>query len=103
MDGKEENPGPDRFLTIPNALSSYRLCAAPFIAGLVYLQNRDAFAVLLVISLLTDMLDGLIARFSNQASRLGARLDSLADMATFIVAAIGLWVFERDTLRPEAT
>ena len=66
-------------LTIPNALSFYRLLAAPAIIWLALEEHRDLFVVLLCISLITDILDGLIARTFRMESKLGARLDSFAD------------------------
>lgn len=90
---------PERIVTIPNALSFYRLCAAPVILYLVIIGAREPFAVMLVVSLGTDVADGLIARLFNQKTRLGARLDSFADEFTFLVAIIGLLTFEWPALR----
>ena len=44
---------------------------------------------------MSDILDGLIARTFHLTSKLGASLDSIADLLTMCVALIGVWVFQR--------
>ena len=85
--------------TIPNALSLYRLCAAPVAAWIALEGYRTLFAVLISISLLTDLLDGVIARLFHQKTRIGARLDALADGVTLVVAVLGVFVFEYASLK----
>ena len=58
--------------------------------------HRDAFVILLCINLITDILDGLIARLFKLETEFGARLDSIADAGTFILALAGMLVFEYD-------
>lgn len=87
-------------LTIPNALSFYRLLAAPVIVWFALNENRYLFITLLVISLLTDVLDGLIARLWHLQTKFGARLDSIADDLTYLAALIGIFQFEYQTLKP---
>lgn len=71
-------------------------------AALLALEgNRDAFFVLVIISLASDLVDGPIARWSGQDSEIGARLDTIADACTVLAAILGLYVFESDALRPE--
>lgn len=84
--------------TIPNAISFYRLCAAPFAAYAAIDGNRSLFAVLIIISLLSDVADGLIARVFRQQSDFGARLDSVADDITFAVGVLGIFMFEFDAI-----
>ena len=80
--------------TIPNALSLYRLSAAPVAAWVAFEEYRTLFAILITISLLTDLLDGIIARLFHQETQIGARLDSFADSMTLIVALLGVFIFE---------
>ena len=87
-------------VNIPNALSLYRLVMAPVIAGLAFAGWERPFAILIVVSLLTDILDGLIARAFRLQTRFGARLDSIADDATYIAAFIGVFIFKRDEIGP---
>jgi len=85
----------ENILTIPNALSFYRILAAPVIIWSLVTANRDVFITLICINLITDILDGWIARTFNLCTELGARLDSLADIGTFLLAISGFWIFER--------
>lgn len=81
-------------INLPNALSAYRILIAPYISWFIINQQRDWFILFLSISLVTDILDGLIARTFKLETEIGAKLDSLADIGTFITAIVGLFVFE---------
>lgn len=81
---------------IPNALSAYRILALPFIIYAIVSGNKTLFITLLSINLITDILDGAIARTFKLQTELGARLDSLADIGTYIMAFVGMIVLERD-------
>ena len=77
-------------LTIPNALSVVRILIIPFFAW-SFLQDRLPLAVgLLVLSGLSDCVDGFIARKLNQVTELGKMLDPLADKLTQGVVALCL-------------
>jgi len=79
-----------RILTVPNVLSVIRLAMVPVFLVLI-LRGQDGFALLvLVISSITDYLDGLIARTFKQISRLGQLLDPAADRLFIFAALIGL-------------
>lgn len=82
-------------------LTLYRIAAAPVVAAMALAGQRDAFYVLLIVSLATDLLDGPLARWCGVASPLGAKLDTIADASTVLAAVLGLWVFERTTLLPD--
>jgi len=73
---------------IPNALSSYRLIMAPVLALLALTRHEEPFVVLIIISLITDILDGLIARGFQIQTSFGAKLDSIADDATWPVPGL---------------
>lgn len=94
--------GGENILTIPNVLSGYRLLISPFILWLIIDRNESLFAVFICISLVTDMLDGIIARVFKMATRFGARLDSLADIGMYVLAIYGGIVFKWDEIRPDA-
>jgi cardiolipin synthase (CMP-forming) len=68
---------------------------------MAFVGNRDAFFVVIIVSIVSDLIDGPIARWSGQASEFGAKLDTLADACTVLVGILGLYVLERNTLRPE--
>ena len=80
-------------MTIPTALSIFRLLLLPVFATLYLMSEKRpellywSFGVL-VLSGVTDSLDGLIARHFNQISDLGKMLDPLADKITQVVVVI---------------
>ena len=90
MKTKQENR-----LNVPNALSAYRLIALPFILYAIFTSNRDLFILLISINLITDILDGLIARVFNLQTEFGAKLDSVADIGTYLMAFIGMISLEK--------
>lgn len=72
-----------QLFTIPNLLSLLRLCMIPLIIWLYCTQKNYALtAVVLVLSGLTDMVDGYIARRFNIVTDLGKALDPVADKLT---------------------
>jgi len=85
-------------LTIPNILSLYRLFMFPFILLFLLLGMELTYAILLIISLNTDVWDGFIARRFNQKTAIGARIDSLADIGVYLTALSGITVFKLDEI-----
>lgn len=82
-------------------MTVYRLAAAPIAAWMAFAGHRDAFYILVMLSLASDLVDGPIARWLGQSSEIGARLDTIADACTLLAGIAGLFIFERDVLRPE--
>ena len=69
-------------LTIPNALSVFRIALIPVYLK-IYLEERYTLAaMILAVSCLTDLVDGKIARKFNMISNVGKVLDPLADKLT---------------------
>lgn len=91
-----------RLLTAPNALSVFRIAVAPLQLVLAHQQYQRAFLALLVLSLLSDALDGFLARRSGTTSTLGARLDSWGDMTMFLTLPICVWWLWPAIIRREA-
>lgn len=89
-------------LTIPNILSLYRLFMFPVILLLMILEQELTFAILVVISLNTDVWDGFIARRFKQQTAIGAKIDSLADIGVYITALSGIIVFKIDDIGADA-
>lgn len=81
---------------LPNALSLSRLLAGPVLIGLALFHIERAFTILLIAALVTDILDGWVARRFQLQSPLGAMLDSAGDVTTLIAAAVGIAVFHAD-------
>jgi CDP-diacylglycerol--glycerol-3-phosphate 3-phosphatidyltransferase len=78
---------------LPNALSLARILAAPVLIGLALMQYERAFAAILIAALVTDILDGWIARRLQLQTQFGAMLDSIGDITTLIAAAVGIAAF----------
>ena len=78
--------------TIPNALSVLRLIIVPFFAWSFLTGHTIIATILLAVSGLSDMLDGMIARKFNQVTELGKMLDPLADKVTQGVVAVCLGI-----------
>jgi cardiolipin synthase (CMP-forming) len=89
-----------QIFNIPNLLSFYRLLAFPFILFLALTHREQLFVIFLVISLLTDVLDGLIARIFKMETEFGARLDSIADIGTLVLAFTGVLLFKWPDFKP---
>ncbi len=79
----DKETGQNRILTIPNVLSFFRLCLIPLFVWL-YCEKQAYFwtGAVLILSGLTDLLDGYIARTFNAVSNLGKILDPVADKLT---------------------
>ncbi len=78
---------------LPNLLSISRLLAVPVLAWLIVARREDAFFILLVIAWATDGLDGWLARRLDAVTRLGAVLDSVADVALIVVVLAAIRAF----------
>ena len=78
-------------LTIPNLLSLLRLGLVPILLGCAWFGASKLFLSLLLIAMLTDVLDGAIARHFHQTSALGAKLDSWADVSIYLMLPIAIW------------
>ena len=90
MSPDDTQPVSSRVLTVPNVLSFIRLGMVPVFLVLI-LRGEDALALLvLVVSSITDYLDGVIARRFHQITRLGQLLDPLADRLFIFATLIGL-------------
>jgi len=92
----------ENILNVPNLLSLYRLAISPFILYLVLSGQEKLFAVFFCISLISDVLDGNIARIFKLQTRFGAALDNLADICTYILAFIGIFIFKWDDINPHS-
>lgn len=85
----------DRIATIPNVLSVVRLMLVPLFLWLVLGPQEDELALLvLIVSGVTDYLDGKLARRLNQTSKIGAILDPVADRLYILAVVVGLSIRE---------
>lgn len=79
-----------QILTVPNMLSLIRLLMIPVMAVLYLNGHAGWTAFVLILSGVTDILDGFIARRLNQISDVGKVLDPIADKLTQAVMLICL-------------
>lgn len=79
---------------IINSLTLYRLVAAPFLIALAVFDQFNVFRWLLMVSFLTDAVDGFFARKYKIDSSFGAHIDSLADDFTILAAIAGLCILQ---------
>ncbi len=81
----------NKVITIPNILSLVRLCLIPIIVWF-YRCKQDYFGTLmiLVLSGVSDILDGIIARHFGMISDVGKVLDPIADKLTQVTMLICL-------------
>ncbi len=83
-----------KIFTIPNIISFFRFLLIPFIVySYIFLDNNILAVLLVILSGLTDIIDGKIARKFNMVSDLGKILDPVADKLTQI-AVIACLVFK---------
>lgn len=74
-----------RIFTIPNLLSMFRLLLIPVIIWLYVEKNSRGWATgILILSGVTDVVDGIIARKFGMISDFGKALDPIADKLTQI-------------------
>lgn len=79
---------PDKILTIPNIISFVRiLIIIPFIISFVG-RHYYVAAIMIALSGLSDMFDGMIARKLNQITELGKILDPIADKLTLLAVIL---------------
>jgi len=88
--------------SIPNILSLLRLALVPLLVGLASAQRGDIFLVVLAVSLLSDVLDGYLARKLGLVSELGAKLDSWGDILTYAAMILGLHLIWPDIFDKQA-
>jgi CDP-diacylglycerol--glycerol-3-phosphate 3-phosphatidyltransferase len=88
-------------LNIPNILSLFRIISAPFLLFTGWFGMPTLFFILFGLMLLSDALDGFIARMLDQTSELGARLDSYGDILTYLSTPIAVWWLWPDIVKEE--
>jgi cardiolipin synthase (CMP-forming) len=83
-------PRRHEWLTVPNLLSVLRLVGVPLFLWLI-LTEQDGWALaVLVVSGVTDYLDGKIARHYGLVSKVGQYLDPIADRLYIATTLLGL-------------
>jgi CDP-diacylglycerol--glycerol-3-phosphate 3-phosphatidyltransferase len=84
---------------IADWFSFYRILAVPLLILLIILEERSIFTWFLLVSYLTDAIDGYLARKLKITSTRGSQLDSFGDQLTLIMGLIGLFYFETEFIK----
>ncbi len=84
------NKSINKNLTIPNLLSVIRIVIVPFFAYYFIKGQTYPAIALLILSGISDCLDGFIARKFNQITEIGKILDPFADKITQVTVALCL-------------
>lgn len=80
-------------MNIPNTLTGMRIVLIPFFC-VFFIMGPDYYpyaGIVLVLSGLSDMLDGFLARKLHQETELGKILDPIADKLTLGAVVISMW------------
>jgi cardiolipin synthase len=89
--GPPDEPGLDRILTVPNAITLGRLVCIPVFVWLLFGAHRQTAAAVLLGALgATDWIDGHIARRYHQVSTVGKVLDPVADRALVVTTVVAV-------------
>ena len=92
----------NRWWTLPNVVTCFRIVNSPLLVALAIADRPSwvgAFAVLLV---LTEWLDGFLARSLHQESAIGARLDTVADAIFYCSLLVAVVVLDPALVGREA-
>lgn len=87
--------------SIPIALSCFRIVAGPVLLVQAWTMQRTGFVVLFVLALISDWLDGFVARRQKENSPLGARMDSLGDFSVLVALPFAAFRLYPDMLLRE--
>lgn len=85
----------------PNVLSGVRIALMPAVLSVAIAGSRFWFVVLIAASLLTDALDGFLARRLNAFTDFGRKLDSAADYLVMVTGLAGIALLWPEIVRRE--
>lgn len=102
VEGSAERPLQGRYLTVPNLICFARIILSFGLIWLAVNGHNVAFVVSFVVLSLSDFIDGRIARWLNQHSDFGARLDSASDSILYLCLIIGSIILKPDVLWNES-
>jgi CDP-diacylglycerol--glycerol-3-phosphate 3-phosphatidyltransferase len=94
--------GASMTFNVPNLLSLFRIAAAPFLLLAAWFEMAPLFFLLFGLMLLSDGLDGYIARKWHLTSKLGAKLDSIGDIVTYLSTPLAIWWLWPGIIKEEA-
>ena len=80
---------------VPNVISGCRLASVPVLVYFMVTGNVEGFKWLVLFALLSDILDGWIARTFKLETEFGSALDSLADTSLYFVLIASIFLFQQ--------
>lgn len=83
---------------IPDALSYARITLTAGTFPLAWIGDRASFTVAVLVIVLTDVVDGPVARRLGIADRGGANLDSVSDFFFYVGLAVWAWMLASDVV-----
>jgi phosphatidylglycerophosphate synthase len=89
-----------KYVTVPNALSASRVVFLPIAYVFAAKGMEIPFVITYTVLGLTDLFDGLAARWLKQTSEIGKTLDAVADLVYYVSSAVFLAWLHMDYLRP---
>jgi cardiolipin synthase (CMP-forming) len=89
-------------MTLANCLSLLRLGLLPVQAGFAFAGLAGPFLAAFAAAMASDVADGQVARRLGQATPLGAKLDSIADLATWAFLPLCLFWLWPDVMTAQA-
>jgi CDP-diacylglycerol--glycerol-3-phosphate 3-phosphatidyltransferase len=88
--------------TLPNQISIARIVLTPVLIPIGWTEHAALFLVLLALLLVSDFLDGFLARRLHQETRLGSQLDTAGDVLLTVFSITGGWLLWPERVEPEA-
>lgn len=90
-------------MTAPIILTTLRVCLAPLLIIFAFNRiSRAAYVVCLVLALVSDILDGVIARRRHIVTAFLRRYDSIADTIFYLAAGCAVWILYPEVLKTYA-
>lgn len=89
-------------LTVPNVICILRALLSPLLVVLAWNDQAHATLILFLLLTLSDTVDGKLARWLNQRTEIGPKLDSVADAAMYVCLALSLLFLRGDLFAEEA-
>lgn len=87
---------------MPNKISIGRLVMSMLMVLTAVLDAPKVFLAAFCVSLLSDYVDGFVARKLHQESAAGAALDTCGDVTMYVAAIAGGWFLWPDLMQQEA-
>ena len=88
---------------LPNLLSSLRIVLAPAMLGAAYSDSKLGLTILLAVNVVSDALDGFLARKWKVETAIGQRLDHWGDALTMGLGTVAVYLLWPERVEEEWT